>query len=198
VILVGCLAQQAQRELVREQFLEGEAALRRMATLGQLRDVRIGRWAVHVAHRLLERRQVECVQHAGGHIVGDGAAREQRQRQVGQGAQPALLHAFGRRVNRRQRFGRGATRLRQHAPVFGVHDFETARSQANLTKAAESRAPGELGLLRGGKMKEPQRDEARAVGQPDQQRAPLAKDHLGQLDFALDDGAVAGAQGADR
>ena len=103
---IGGLAHQPQADLVREQFLEREPALRRMAAFVQQLEIRVGRRPVHVAQRDFERRQFERVEHAGRHVVLDGTLRQHRQGHFSEDAQPSLLHAFRRRIDRRQAVGR--------------------------------------------------------------------------------------------
>ena len=88
---------------MREQFLECEASLRGMHALAQLFEIGAGRRPMHVVQRVFESGQVEGIEYACRHEVSHRALRQQREGQVGQHAQAPLLHAFGRRIDGRQR-----------------------------------------------------------------------------------------------
>ena len=79
-----------------------------------------------------------------------------------------------------------------------MHDLETAGTQARFAEAAHARAAREPLLLRSRKMKETQRQEARAVGDAAEQRATSPEGNLRELHLALDDGALTVAQRTDR
>ena len=188
------LPQQPQAHLVRQQFLERKATLRRVAALLEQLQVRVGWRAVHVAQRCVEARQVEGVQHARRQQVRQCALRQQAKCEIREHAQAALLDAFRRRIDRRQRLGRRVAGIGGHATVLRMHDLRPARAHAHFAEAAQALPAHELRLLRGGEVKEPQGDVTRAVGEPHQQRAPAAEHDFDELDLAFDHGAVAAAQ----
>ncbi len=112
--------------------------------------------------------------------------------------EPALLNAFRRRVNRRQRIHDRLLVRGVGKPVLGMNDLEPDGSAADLAEAAQASAARELLLLGASEVEEPERQESRAVGQPHKQRAAPAKDDFGELDFALDRDAHLRSQRADR
>ncbi len=190
--------QQLQRQLVREQFLEREPALRRVATLEQGLDRRVRGRPVHDAQGLAERGQMLVREHGRRQPIGQFGGVRLLERQTYELAQPALRDAFGRRIHRRQVILRMRGGALVDAPVFRVHELEARRRAADLAEAAQPHAARErLALLRA-EMKEPQRQEAGAVGDPREELAPAAEHDFGQLDLALDRGALACAQFAER
>ena len=78
------IAQLAQRELVREQLLEGEAPLRGMPAGVEHRQPGIRRRAMHVVQRLDEAGQAEVAQRPPAAEVGQFAAAGSRERLRGQ------------------------------------------------------------------------------------------------------------------
>ena len=73
---VGVLAQQPQRQLMREQLLEREPPLRRVMPAQQLAQMRVARRPVHHRERVDQRRQLEVGEHRGGNPVAH--ARDRR------------------------------------------------------------------------------------------------------------------------
>ena len=76
-------------------------------------------------------------------------------------------------------------------PVLGVHHLQARRPAAHFAEAADADAAREpLALLRR-EMKESQREKARAVGDSREHLAAAAKGDLREQHFALDHGARA-------
>jgi hypothetical protein len=182
-------------ELVRQQFLEGQPALRGMAAGGQRLQRGAHRRVVHELQRLAQGGEPELLHHMRGQQVLGGIGGEPRQRAVHGGAHTALALALGEGVHRRQPVlqrpgGAGASVLR-------MHHLQPLRAAAHLAEAAQLRAAREAFLLGAREVEEAQRQEARAVGDAHQQRAAAAEHHVGELHLALDHGARAGHQRAD-
>ncbi len=153
---------------------------------------------MHVVQRLDEAGQAEVVFDLRWQEVGQLAAAGGRQRLRGQVAQPPLLDAFGGGIDRRERILDGLRVRRAGIAVLRVHDLRPVLAAAHFAEAGEARAAYELLLLCAAEMKEAQRQEAGAVGEPHEQRAPSAEDDFRELDGASDGCAHARPQGADR
>ena len=197
-IAANFLAQQAQRQLVREQFLERQPALRRVAARGEQLDIGAGRRPVHIGQRLDQGRQLEFGQQARRQVVGERAVVDGLERLGREDAQPSLLHAVGGRIDRGQRVldALGVEAVR--APVLRVGDLQAQRAASRLAIQAQPHAADELRLLGAREVEEAQRQKAAAVADPHQQLAPTPEDDLGELDLTLHHGPVATAQRADR
>ena len=182
---------------MREQFFEGEPPLRGVTAFVEQLERRIGRRAVHHAQRVAQRRQAERREHLGRQPIADPGGLELAQRLTDERAQPRLRHALGDGIDGRQRVLRRRF-VGEHPAVLGVHHLEAERPAAHLAEAADARAAREALLLGGAEMEEPQRQEPRAVGDAAQQLTPPAEHHFGELHLALDDGARAGDETADR
>ncbi|MNZ79083.1 hypothetical protein D3C78_976770 [compost metagenome] len=193
------LAQARQRQLVGQQFLEGQAVLGPVAALGQLLEVGVRRRPVQVADRLVERRQVVLAGQLGGQPVGQAAPVEAAQRLLAEGAQALLGEALGARVDRREGLLDRRRRLvgRQGA-VLGVVDLQAGGAGAHLAVAAQVGAALEAVLLRLAEVEEAQAEGAAGVLQAHQQAAPAAEDDVGAAHHAFHHRIAAGAQGADR
>ena len=194
---LGKRAQAAQAQVVCQQFFEREALLARVAPLQQLFEIGIGWWAVQVADRVRQRRHAELLRDRWGQQLFGRRLAHRRQRLVGQVTQPALLHAFGRRVDGRQRVVHGGILALAQQPVLGVNHLEAARAAPHLAKTADMHTGLELGLLLAREMKKAQRELATTVADPDQQVAAAAESDLGQQYFAADQATRAGDERAD-
>ncbi len=197
-IAADLVSQCAQAQLLREQFLEGQAALRGMAAILQQFEARGRRRAVQELQRFAQTRHVHFMLQFGRQQVRQLAVGERRERLRGQVPEAALLDALSRGIHRRQRIHDRLLVRRIGQPVFRVHDLESDRTAADFAEAAQPRAARKLLLLGGGEIEEPQRQETRAVGEPHEQRAAPAEDDLGELDFALDRDTRFRTQRADR
>ena len=187
---------QLQRQVMRQQLLEGEAPLRRVPSARQLRESRCARRRVHVGERLRQRRQSGRQSHRRRQQVGQLRAGRRGERRAHQRAQPPLRYALGGGIDGREGvFERG--RLALEAAVFRVHHLQAERPAPHFTEAAQPRAARELLLLAGGKIEEAQRQQAGAVGDARQQLAPPAVSDLGELDLPFDRRARAGDERAD-
>src|SRR5205807_8210821 len=89
-----------QGEVVREQLLEGQAPLCRVAAGGELGEARLARRVVKVDERFLERRQARRQGGGCGQPVAQRRALELAQRLLDERAQAPLRHAFGERIDR--------------------------------------------------------------------------------------------------
>ncbi len=184
--------------MLREQLLERESPLRGMAAGREHVEARIGRRAMHVLQRFVQARKSQLVHDFARQEVGQLAVAHGGERLRGEVAQPSLLHALGDGIDRRQHVLDRLRVRRVRVLVLGVHDLRPVLAAPHLAEAAQARAAHELLLLRAAEMEEAQRQETGAVGEPHQQRAPAAEHDLGELDRALDRGAHAGTQRADR
>ena len=158
-------AQQPQRQLVGEQFLEGQPALRRVLAGGEQVERRVGRRAVHVFQRSVQRRQAEVLQQLRRKPVAHARVGHLPEGQCGQHPQAALLHALGRRIDGRQHVLDGLGVARVGAPVLRVDDLQADRTPAHLAEALQARTPLQLLLLHAREMEETKREEAGAVGE---------------------------------
>ena len=145
-LLTNTFAQPAQAQVMRQQFLEGQALLRRMRAGFQCRQRRL-RWRpVHITQRRRQRRQLELAQHRRRQPFAEGAVLQAFQRLIGQRAQRQLMQTFGGGINRRQVFIRGGF-IRFDATVFGMNHFQTGGSGAHLAEATQAHAARQRGLL---------------------------------------------------
>ena len=127
-IRLDVLAQQPQRKLVRQQFFEGQAALRRVASARAIRrDPRRAADDASWSSASSSGGRSSFASSAGGIQSRTPEAAASRSASVDERAQPRLRHAFGGRVDRREDFleRRGFC---ADAPVFGMHDLETQRA----------------------------------------------------------------------
>ena len=173
---------QSEREVVRQQLLERESPLRRVAAGGELGELRFPRRPVQVVQRLPERGQARRQGRRRGQPVAQRGSIQLAQRLTDERAQPSLGHALGERIDRRERvFQRRGFAC--EAAVFRVHHLEPECAAAYLAEAAQPRAARQALLLRGREMEEPQGQHPRAVGDPAQELAAAAVGDLGELDF---------------
>ena len=152
---------------------------------------------MYVAQRFAQRRQSEWRKDCGRQPVANACAVELAQGLCDEHSQPALTHAFGGGVNRRQRFFQRRAFVKDSS-ILRMHDLETHGSAAYLAEAAQTIATFQALLLGAGEMKETQRQEAGTVGNATEHLSPPPKYDFGQLHLAFDDGATAGEQRADR
>ena len=125
VVRFGHRPQVPETQVVRQELLEREALLARVPALGHLLDVGIGRWPVQVVNRVGERRHAEFLPDVIRQQLDRRPCLHQAQRLVAQVAQPALLHAFGCRVDRSQRVAHRRRMRFAQDPVFGMDHLET-------------------------------------------------------------------------
>ncbi len=183
---------------MREQLLEGEAALRRVASGGELGEPRLARRVMQVAQRLRERRQSRRQQRTGGEPVARLALLKQRDRRLDERAQPPLGHAGGERVDRGERLLERRGGPGDEAAVLRVHHLEPERAAAHLAEAAQPRAAREALLLARREIEEAQREHPRAVGDAREELAAAAVDDLGELHLAFHRGAGPRGERAER
>ena len=196
-VLVCVGAQPPHHHLVCEQFLEGEPLLRGMAARVELIERCVERWPVHEAQGVAQRRQSGRQRQPGRQPVAHPRGLEFAKRLADQHPQPTLCHAFGHRIDRRQRILRRSF-VGRDAPVFGMHHLEADRTPAYLAEAADACPAREALLLRSGEMEETQRQEARTVGDAAQQLPTTTEGDLGELYLALHHAAGAADEAADR
>ena len=190
-------AQPPHHHLVCQQFLEGEPLLCRVAARVELIERGVERWPVHEAQGVAQRRQAGWQRQVGRQPVSHPRGLEFVQRLADQHPQPALCHALGHRINRRQRILRRSF-VGRDAPVLGMHHLESDRTPAHLAEAADACPAREALLLRGGEIEEAQRQEARAVSDTADQLATTTEGDLGELHLALHHAASAADEPADR
>ncbi len=170
---------------MRQQLLEREPALRRMAARQQGRYVGVGRRPVHESQRLAQRtRRVARAQRRRQaferRIVG-----QQRQGLLDQARQALLPHALGQRIDRRQ--GLVGNRLAIDALVAGVHHLQALRPGAHVAVDTQASARRKLLSLRGAEMEEAQQQGAGAgVGDRQAQLRTEAEAALAGRHHALD------------
>ena len=132
---------------MRQQFLECQAALRRVPISHQQIHGRIGGRAVHIQQRVAQRGQARIgEQRRRQPILGILRARLV-QRQFDQQAQPSLGHAFSHGIDRREMFFGRLRRVRIHAPVFRMHELQALGAAARLAVTAHARAARQALLL---------------------------------------------------
>ncbi len=192
-ILLDAPAQQFERELVSQQFLEREPPLGRVAPVEQEVHRRIRRRPVHVLQRFAQARQPQIGEHGRGQPVLDLARVDLLQCHAHQLAQPPLGDALGAGVYRREVFV-GDRRLSIDAAIFRMHHLQALRTAANFAEAADACAARQPHLLLNRKIEEPQRQRSRAVADSAQQLAPAAKRNLREQYLALDRRALPRAQ----
>ena len=153
-------AQQLERQLVRQQFLECQTALRRMPISHQQIHGRIGGRPVNVQQRIAQRGQARIGEQRRRQpilgILGAGLV----QRQFDQQAQPSLGHAFRHRIDRREMFLGRLGRVRIHAPVFRMHELQTLGTAPRLAETTHAGAARQALLLLRREIKKSQRQEA--------------------------------------
>ena len=137
-----------ERELLREQLLEGEAPLRRVAAGREHVEPRIRRRAMHVRQRLVQARKPELAHDLPRQEVRQFAVAHRGERLRREVTQAPLLDALGHGIDRRQdvlgrlRVGRG------RVLVLGVHDLGPVLAAAHFAEALQARAAHQLLLLR--------------------------------------------------
>ena len=187
-------AQVLQAEVVRQQFLEREALLARVTARNHQRDVRVGRRPVQVANGFRERGHREFTAYRIGQQLLRRRALHRLQCLTGQAAQPALLHALGRRVDRRERIVDGGILAVAQEPVLRVDHLEAGAALADFAETGHAHTVLELRLLVAREVEETQRELPAAVGDSHEQVAPAAKRRLGEQHFARHQASFAGNQ----
>ena len=128
-------AQLPERELLREQLLEGEAPLRGMAAGREHVELRVRRRAMHVRQRLVQARKPELAHDLPRQEVRQFAVAHGGERLRREVPQAALLDALGHGIDRRQHV-RDRLRVRRgRVPVFGMHDLGPVLAAAHLAEA---------------------------------------------------------------
>ena len=127
-----------QAQVVREQLLERQPALRRMAAGRELGELGLARRPVHVGRALPAATASRAAAMTCAGIQSRTAARlELLQRLRDQRAQPALRHPFGQRIDRRQRLLE-----RRRSVVRAPAGIPGARSPARAVRAGPRRSSG--------------------------------------------------------
>ena len=168
-----------------QQFLERQAALRRMAITHQQLHGRIGRRAMHVQQCLAQRRQARIGEQCRRQPIHGILRARLLQRQLDQQPQPSLRHALCHGIDRCEMFLGKLRGVWIHAPVFRMHELQTLRSLARFAEAAHARAARQALLLLGREIKKSQGQETRSVGDAAQHLAAPAKCDFRQQHFAL-------------
>ena len=147
----------ASDRVVRQQLLEGEAALRRMAAGGELSEPRPARWCVQIRERIAQRRQPrgESDGRAGSRsgTLGRVHLRAALRRSARAAAPASGLRWPGRSASGSPR---AAASSPSNAAVLRVHDLQAERTASHLAVAAQPRAARELLLLAGREIEEAQ------------------------------------------
>ncbi len=189
--------QALQRQLVGQQFLEGQAVLGPVAAFGELFDIGVGRRAVQIADGFVQRRQAVVAGQLIGQPVRQAAWSEACQRLLTELAQALLGQALGGRVDGGQALFHWRRFVAALRAVLRVIDLQAGGPRTHLTVAAQRGTALEAFLLRLAEMEEAQAQGAAAVLQAHQQAAAPPHDHVGTGDDALDHRVLAGAQRAD-
>ncbi len=191
--LLARVARRAQRDLLRQQFVELQALPGRIGALGQRVRVGIGRRVMQAPDRRLQRGQAELAEQPRGQHLDDV---DVAQRAVDALAQPALRHALGRRVDRRQRRRqRSVLHERAHARVDHLRAGQAA---AHAAERAHAPSGLELLQLRRVEVQEAQHQFAAVVAHGDAQLATAAVDDVGREHLGLDLRLGAGHEVGDR
>ena len=150
----------AQAEVVGQQFLQGQAPLRRMGAGRERGKIRIARGPVHAEQRLAQRRQLHAAQHLRRQQFQRGRIGQAIQCLSDQLAHRGRADALDLGIDRIQFL---AQRIRigfaQH-PVTGMHDLQPVLAGLGRAVAAHARAGHELRHLRGAEMEETQHQRA--------------------------------------
>ncbi len=130
------LAQALQRQLMGQQFLEGQAVLGPVAAFGEFFQIGVGRRTVQVAQGLIQRAEPIITGQLGGQPVRKAVRAEPRQRLLAEVAQALLGQALGGRVDRRQGLFHRC-RLAGQCAVFRVVDLQPRGTGTRLAVAAQ-------------------------------------------------------------
>ncbi len=182
---------------MREHLVEGETQAGRMGALEQRRHWRIRRRPMQVEQGLRQARQPQRTGDLPRHPVAQTVRRRRQQGEclVHQAPPRDLLHAFGGRIDRCQRFTNGH-RIRVLLLLhLRVHHLQGLGTFAHLAETAQ-RATWAHGLgLRGREVEKAQHQPAPGgIPDPHLQGPTPAKGDLRIADHALDQCLVAGAQ----
>ncbi len=190
-----------QAQALRNELLEREPARARMPSRQEQLRGRVARRRMQIAQRVRQWRPRRAGQRLRGEgrreVVIERLALECRERARDDAAHRLLVQALGRRIDGRQ----AIVRLRlvgTHRVVLGMNHLEALGTASHLAVAAHALATRERLLDRFVEVEEPQRDCARAIGEPAEQRAPAAEGNLAELDDALDERFLADGEAADR
>ncbi len=190
-------AQALLRQLVGQQFFEGQAVLCPVMTEREFVDIGIGWRVVQVTNRIVQRRQLIVAGQFQGQPVGQAFRAEQGQGLHAQLAQALLCQAFGQWVDRRERGIDRGRLVAGDGAVLRVIDFQARRARPGFTVTAHAGATLEAFLLRIAEVIEAQAQPAGTVLQPYDQAAALAHHHIGTADGAFNHGVLARPQLAD-
>ena len=158
---------------------------------------RIRRRSMQVTNRFRKRRHAELLRQVGRQQLHGWFATHVGKCLIRQHAQPALLHALGRRVDRGESICRRGVVLAAKQAVLGMNHLEPGRAAAHLTETADARTLPELRLLLSRKVKEPQCQLTAAIGNPDQQAAAATEYGFGEQDLAGNEATCSGNERAD-
>ena len=197
-ILLNAPSQEFQGQLVRQELLECEPSLRRMASVEEQLDRCIGWRPMHVLQRLPQARQLRALEKRRGQPVREvlgGSLVEGRAHQL---TEPSLSESLGPGVNRSQMLV-GTHCFRDVGPaVFRMHDLEARRAATHFAEAADAHPSLEAFLLFRREVKEPQSEVARAVADPGQHLAAASKRDFSEQHFAFYRGTLARDDLAER
>ena len=189
-------AQAPQAQVMRQQFLEGQAQHGGVFALCQQLHRRVRRRLMHQRQRLGERRQLQLAQHFRRQPLVN-FIKMLFQRLARQLAQAQLMQAGGRRIHR----GKGFLGLRRLGAinefVLGMDHLKPDRAEAHLAKQPQAPAAREVLLLDSVEIKKPQMQMTGAVTHATDETAQAAKHHVRQLDLALHRRLHAGPQATD-
>ena len=111
------------------------------------------------------------------------------QRQIDEHPQATLADAFGRGINGGQRIFERCTVIKDFS-VLGMHDFESERSLAHFTEAANAGSSCQAFLLGAREIEEAQSEKPGAICDTTQHLPAASEDDFGQLHLAFDDGSM--------
>src|SRR5690606_18841864 len=166
------LAQALQGQLMGEQLLEGQALLRPVLSLGQLRQVGIRRRPVQIAQGLGQWPESILFSQLRRQPVRQAMRAQARQGLLTELAQTLLGQPFGRRVDGRQALLYRSRLVAALRTVFRVVDFQAGGAGTHFAIAAQGRTALKAILLRLTEMEETQAERAAAILQAYQQAAP--------------------------
>ena len=174
-------------EVVRQQFLERQPLLRRMAAFDQGRDIGAGRRAVDVFQRLGQRRQAQVASQVirQQFLQLETAIAHPAERLVGKRNPAGLAEPLDSGIDGRQPVRQRLVRFTQNALVAGMDHFQALVAGADLAVAPELSAPRKLLLLGGAEVKEPQGHMAGSVRHDDDQHRTATAHDRGMLDLPL-------------
>ena len=189
----------AHAEVVRQQFLHREPALRGMGAGQQRLDIGIARRPVHGEQGFAQPRQPLAVQPPARQQLQHLVAGKAIERVRDQPLQRRGTDAFHRRIHGIEAVAERVASVVAEHRVAGMHDLQPTLARTRGAIGADAHAGLELRRLRAAEMEEAQHQgRARVVAQRDAQHRPVAEAALHRFHPALDLGGHARLQQPDR